>query len=397
MKNKQLNLFRYKKNTLSFILSLLLVFFSIVGINLFSISGVSLNNDYAFFPDNITIFDNMDGEYSEGKIEGLYPNAKYVSYVYATDLELDIPSLKGYTYKIFGVDKNFINVPIISSTKDEKCFAMSSIVAGDNITDLDDDRCNQVALMYAKQYNYFDMEASQGQININNYPFYIKGLLQSNVGIEDTDEITKDSTCFYFFIPRSTFLNMLPDDPAGPRYKKLFYVDTTGYKTINDDTILESYGIRSENIFSVAIHEAEINKSRKYFDNLFLWMSIILTAISSISLIIVGLINVKNRYAEIGIRRAVGASKDDVCFKFFRENFVLMTLSTIIGFLMGLFAVFLIYEYITLSSNFLTFHFEWYFSLMFFCIYLLITSIVYIIPSLAAANINISVILKEEK
>ena len=64
-------------------------------------------------------------------------------------------------------------------------------------------------------------------------------------------------------------------------------------------------------------------------------LSFIIVASFAIELIII-FINLRERYYEIGIKRAIGATKDEICFELLFENLVLVIISIILGVFIGI-------------------------------------------------------------
>ena len=124
-------------------------------------------------------------------------------------------------------------------------------------------------------------------------------------------------------------------------------------------------------------------------------LSFIIVASFAIELIII-FINLRERYYEIGIKRAIGATKDEICFELLFENLVLVIISIILGVFIGI----LLSYAITItfySTNFIFTFFLTYQNITIIISFSLLVSIIAcLIPSIYASNSNIVNIIKGE-
>ena len=118
-----------------------------------------------------------------------------------------------------------------------------------------------------------------------------------------------------------------------------------------EDVMLKRY---KEDDFSV-IKQTELVNA---INSIFGIINIVLVAIGSISLIVGGIgimnimyANVTERTKEIGIRRAIGATKRDILFQFLTESVLLSLLGGLIGLALASLVVYLVKPYFPLGLN----------------------------------------------
>jgi len=206
-----------------------------------------------------------------------------------------------------------------------------------NILDLQDRRRVAVIGDKVKEFLYGDQNAIGKTVFIGQVPFMIIGVMQkktqpSSYNSRDQDRI---------FIPISTFASV--------------------YGTIHLSFII--YQIKDPRLGEETEKEVRAALSKRYkfdptdedavgiwdttnFDRLsfymFLGINIFLGLIGSFTLGVAGLgvanimfIVVQERIKEIGVKRAVGATKTNILFQFFTETFFIVFTGSVIGFLIS--------------------------------------------------------------
>jgi len=206
-----------------------------------------------------------------------------------------------------------------------------------NILDLQDRRRVAVIGDKVKEFLYGDQNAIGKTVFIGQVPFMVIGVMQkktqpSSYNSRDQDRI---------FIPISTFASV--------------------YGTIHLSDII--YQIKDPRLGEETEKEVRAALSKRYkfdptdedavgiwdttnFDRLsfymFLGINIFLGLIGSFTLGVAGLgvanimfIVVQERIKEIGVKRAVGATKTNILFQFFTETFFIVFTGSVIGFLIS--------------------------------------------------------------
>jgi len=206
-----------------------------------------------------------------------------------------------------------------------------------NILDLQDRRRVAVIGDKVKEFLYGDQNAIGKTVFIGQVPFMVIGVMQkktqpSSYNSRDQDRI---------FIPISTFASV--------------------YGTIHLSDII--YQIKDPRLGEETEKEVRAALSKRYkfdptdedavgiwdttnFDRLsfymFLGINICLGLIGSFTLGVAGLgvanimfIVVQERIKEIGVKRAVGATKTNILFQFFTETFFIVFTGSVIGFLIS--------------------------------------------------------------
>jgi putative ABC transport system permease protein len=206
-----------------------------------------------------------------------------------------------------------------------------------NILDLQDRRRVAVIGDKVKEFLYGDQNAIGKTVFIGQVPFMIIGVMQkktqpSSYNSRDQDRI---------FIPISTFASI--------------------YGTIHLSDII--YQIKDPRLGEETEKEVRASLSKRYkfdptdedavgiwdttnFDRLsfymFLGINIFLGLIGSFTLGVAGLgvanimfIVVQERIKEIGVKRAVGATKTNILFQFFTETFFIVFTGSVIGFIIS--------------------------------------------------------------
>ena len=190
-----------------------------------------------------------------------------------------------------------------------------------------------------------DFENAIGRdVRIQNQKYEIIGVSE-NVGDEQLDNAV--------LMPyRSTYGNLNPDKTFFAIYVGVADENkVTDAKELIEKTLLKRY---EEDDFDVS-EQAELLDTINQIIGV---INIVLIAIGSISLVVGGIgimnimyANVTERTKEIGIRRAIGATKQDVLFQFLTESVLLSLLGGIVGLVLATIVVLLVQPYFPLGLN----------------------------------------------
>ncbi|RJQ25480.1 FtsX-like permease family protein [Candidatus Parcubacteria bacterium] len=171
-------------------------------------------------------------------------------------------------------------------------------------------------------------EALGKTVRIQGQRFKVIGVLKKNGGMRADDD--KNT-----IIPYTTAYSFNPNKKFFAMYIKVDDKNIEGVKKEIKDTLLKRY---KEDDFSVT-EQAELLST---INSIIGVVNLVLVAIGSISLLVggIGIMNimyatVTDRTKEIGIRRAIGATKQDVLLQFLSESVILSLLGGLLGLLIA--------------------------------------------------------------
>lgn len=214
------------------------------------------------------------------------------------------------------------------------------LAGGRWLNQLDIDQQRRVAVIGNKaKETLFGMEDAVGKtIFVGNSPFVIIGVMQektqnSNYGTWDADRV---------FIPYTTYKSLNP----GQRVNVILYrvKDPTQSEELRKDVraVLGGHH-RFDPTDEGAIFIWDTVEADKFFYYFFLGLNLFLSVLGAFTLAVGGIgvanimfIVVQERVKEIGIRRAMGATKSSIMIQFLVETLFIVGLGASIGFLMGL-------------------------------------------------------------
>jgi putative ABC transport system permease protein len=208
------------------------------------------------------------------------------------------------------------------------------------IDDVDMQDRKRVALIgdAVKDLLFGEGEAIGKLITVGGIPFTVVGVMQKKTQPSSYNRRDMDRV----FIPASTFASVFGE--AHLRNIVYTHKDPSQSEAVNDQ-VRSVLGKRYR--FDPADHDAiwiwDTSEFDKFSFNLFLGINIFMGLIGSFTLAVGGIgvanimyIVVQERIREIGIKRAVGATKGGILFQFFLETFFIVALGSTIGFLIAL-------------------------------------------------------------
>lgn len=206
----------------------------------------------------------------------------------------------------------------------------------------DVEKRNKVAVLGPKIADklFGDKSKALGKVvKLENQGFSVIGILKSKggggFGGPDFDSFT--------YVPNTSALSFNPDKKYFAMYVKAINGDVIAQtKTDIKALLLKRY---KEDDFSIAEQTEILNA----VSSIFAILNTVLIAIAAISLIVGGIgimnimfVSVVERIKEIGIRRAVGATKRNILFQFLTEAVILSVLGGLLGLLFSYAVVLLI-------------------------------------------------------
>jgi len=226
-------------------------------------------------------------------------------------------------------------------------------VGGRFINDLDMSERRRVIILgnEVKRLLFDESEAVGKLVYLGEVPFTVVGVMQKKTQNSSYNRRDQDRV----FIPASTFSSLY----GVTRLSNIIYIpkDPTRSEEVNEQvrTILaKRYKFDPTDRDAVWIWDtAEFDKFLFYF---FLGFNIFMGLIGSFTLAVGGIgvanimyIVVQERIKEIGVKRAVGATRSNIMFQFFMETFFIIVLGSSIGFLIA-FGITQVLQYIPIKE-----------------------------------------------
>ncbi|MEA5577015.1 ABC transporter permease [Anabaena sp. UHCC 0451] len=274
-------------------------------------------------------------------LEDAYAIATQVPTIAATTAELN--SRQVVTYKNRNTDVN-----IIGTTPKFLIVRDFEVATGRFFTDIDMKRRNQVVVLGAKlkEKLFGNTNPVSQQIRIKNASFQVIGVLTekgSSLGV-DYDESA--------LVPILTSANRLVGRTS-PYGLELSYIVTSAKDTDSVDAakfqitnlLRQRHKLVGENDFTIRTQKDALQTVGQISGAL----TIMLTAIAGISLFVGGigimnimLVSVTERTQEIGLRKAIGATQQDILIQFIIEAVIVSVIGGVVGTTVGVGGILLI-------------------------------------------------------
>ncbi len=253
----------------------------------------------------------------------------YVATYYATDQSLTTdpkdPNAIITTMVIDGTVSTFMNQTVIIATIEEIAHSMTEAKMQSDILTKVGELTSKLMESIASSFNVdskkiasaFKFDLSQNELArlmgaMNNTSDANQHSNLINLGYQNLDEPTAISTTFYSFESKENFMKFIDDynemvEKDNEESKVIRYTDTVGMLMSSVKTIVDSVSYVLIAFVSIAL------------------------IVSSIMIGIITYISVLERTKEIGILRAIGASKKNISSIFNAETFIVGLLSGVIG------------------------------------------------------------------
>lgn len=368
------NVFKYKRNWFVFVLSFVVIFSSAFTINSHYSDVKKYETISSLFPDNLLIDDSCNYSMKKNLIETYYQGCSYFEVINLTKRAKEFTNLdceEELKITFMGVDNNFFKCPIIR----------------------DGSICNFNRLIFSGDLSYTEeMFKQKGMFVvlpeklIDDKETNLLKICGRNANVIGTYKTTFENNEVMILFPITTFLDAFSS--CAESMMVSLYVDRETYKnpsnyalsrTINKDSL----------IFATNAMIKTANNTLPTF--------ISLCFIASVSICVLCVFAIKNRYNEIGIKLALGARKIDVLLELVTENMAVVLISSLVAFVLSLVCSTTFESIKTISTgiNSIAIHFP----VLLFCLsaYLLSSLVFVFIPSLIGVNLNIEGMLKEER
>ncbi len=264
-----------------------------------------------------------------------------------SDLELLDKSVPGVETSIpFGQTRTIVNarhqhVMLKFGGESYRRFSTAPVVAGHAIARVDVENASPVCVLSDKAYHRLfphaaDPDAVLGQsVYIGPKRYVVIGVLgpatlsTASLGIDINNDVAIPYTTFYNDYQRGRPLFGI--QVLGNRKASLATLEANAKRVLSD-----AHGGSIYQTFDFAFFAKKI-------DGFFGVVGTIVSAVGAISLLVAGIgimnilfVSVSERTREIGIRRAIGASRATILIQFFVEAFVLAFSGSLVGMLAGL-------------------------------------------------------------
>ncbi|MCQ2799220.1 MAG: hypothetical protein MJ228_00440 [Bacilli bacterium] len=367
-------IFSYRKNWFIFILSFIVIFSSTLVIDLKYSEVQVYETISSYFPDNLLIDSSTRYLDKESSINSKYRNCTYFevlqfSQTIKNPTNLDVDEDARIT--ILGVDNNFFNCPILP---DNNKYGFNKLYFSGDVS-------------YSEEaFRDKGMFAVIPEGLIKNDEFENFKICGKSTKIIGTYTTAFESSEMIIILPITTLLDTF--SLYLQTISAYLYIDRSSTTEISNYALL--FSLNKDRIISDT--NAFIKNAN---DTLSLFIA--LCFIASVSICILCVFSIKNRYHEIGIKLAIGASKIDILLELMVENMIVILTSSLGAFLLSIFCSVVIESLQTIRIG--VYSINIYMPIIVFClsVYIISSFIFVFITSLIGVNSNIEGMLKEER
>jgi len=376
----------------AFLLTFIASAICLIGINTFSIDRAKKDFRYADFPNDSAVCPNLSINSADDFILKYYSNVVYEKTCVVTNLisKNIIPTQSGFdlNFTVFGVSPSFLDFPV-QTCENLSLLKTTSLLSGENITPFDYKSHAEVCLLYGCDYSFLNKNISEFQnaISLCDHQFLVKGTLKDGNDLKRRN--TSTSLSIQVFVPISTFADV---------FANTSYTVSLISKNMSKDIValagLDGQFYGYESIWTITdLEERESNSS----SFLRITLVLLLSLLTCVSVSIIFMFEIKERMSEIGIRRACGASSDDICFRFLKELLLVCVYGVLFGVLISV--LFSLFASIIVFSQTFVFFTCFDFKSCAIAVSILILSVTFssLIPSYYASKMNVISIIQEEK
>lgn len=383
MKNKKVFKFlnyKNRSNVFLFFLTFVITLFTLVAVNDAAFSAKELNSYYIDYPQNYSLFQGLPvNKYKDFMKKNFY-NLEYKTFYEHANTEnffTNINSSDKLEIELIGCVPDFEKYPIPSAFK--RTIMESFLIEGESFTKADMIQENNAIIMYYSQLRKINFTSSS-KISINNRKYVLKGVLADTSDIKSNINENK----IQIFMPYTTMSNIIEGEMS---VNNVIKTEGRNFPWLAESNAFVTYS-KIKPLFEQAYWYNLLSKAETIFG---------IFCVSFIATIILQVFIIKNRYNEIGIRRAVGASKDSIIFMFTSKSILVL----IVGMLTGIASFLIIHTAKAIvATNFYhssMFIIDWKASIISLSAYFAICYLSVFIPSFIGSNVNISNVLVEER
>ncbi len=310
---------------------------------------------YLFCNNVVLLFDGSDDTYDVLE-NAIKPN--YSTSIYSSGDTFFVSSNKYYyngvkvenNISYIGVNQNDFSNIILSKHNDQYFCTKSKLIYGRGITDADIQNKNHVAVVEKNTAQLlFQTDNCVGEtIEVHCYYGYIEleivGVIDT-LGIHDADVLTvkkqlsqtdnKDISLYhYVYIPNTLVQEYMKDDVKEIRV--LVYDENNYKEAVSGFTMIMREMDLSTGIVSRKSMLQEADEVKWNLKTTFNIIIILIITFSGLLLVTIFVFSVKERVYEIGIRRAIGASKFDILMQFMLEGMLIAVISAFFASIAGI-------------------------------------------------------------
>ena len=377
------NIFLYKKRTILSVLGILIATL-IINVAVITVNYSTSDNlqDYFDYPVNTGVYfpEYMETpSFSDVDMKCLHRYSGKVD-------DVLVPSKK-ISINLYGCDESFLDYPILNENN-RKLLCYTELTSGEELSSAD--------ILQGKYYIYLENEYAKylfdgnplgREIVIDGVSFYVNGLLKTTPSTNRYfDSLEKENEIRVVgFVPYTTLYSSFDENSINKNYVFKYK------KSVNLNRIFPPNRYYSYDNAMEAIN----NKKSETFNKL---LTIFISSILSMGTleIIIIVFNLKERVCEIGIKRALGATKDDICFEFMLEIIIVGVMSLLLGILLT-YNINMIMSILFYNSNYIFISFLSVNDIMMSSGYvLLMIGVSSLIPMIYISNLNIIDVIKGE-
>lgn len=358
------------------ILSFVITFLLSISLNSAGIQSSLQNLDYADYPVEYSAYSTLQVDTYENFMSENFHDLDYHFFYYKNDNPTTNIIFEDLEVQVIGCQSDFQTFPLPSAYSNS--IVSTQISEGESFTDVDIFTQSNGMIMYGSHLDKIGYQLDD-EIKINGKDFVLEGVLEDNSDIKrNIDENT-----IQIFIPYTTYSNLF----TAYNVETVIHTENYTFEQYDDEYNFISY-------YKVL---DMLNNTESYIISSSYFAIAATFLVSFIATAIVQIILIRGRYNEIGIRRAIGASRDSIVYLFTKKSLNIILIGALMGFLT--FLILLFNVEILLSNIYFTnfFIFNFNDTCLYLVIYIFFSYLSVLIPSIIGTRINIATILVEER
>lgn len=290
-------------------------------------------NYYKTMNYNEIVSESEISEYCEEILINRYKNNNDVNILFYKNGKQDLTGFKTYgkslKVNVIGVQNNYTELPFVRLDKSNSLI-QTKITSGRAINESDNIGKKRVCNIYESHalLLFNDINCLGNRITLNGLEYVVVGLL------EDTEDLlwlnqknlkSDKNPPFTFYIPKA----LSSDDD-----KNYCVMEYNAEEVYNECKIL--HDLTAANFYCKTDILNQIEETHDEMKMYIFLLMIMIVFFSGIIIMVTMIFNVKEKYHEIGIRRALGASKSEIMFSILFEALIYCGLGLFFGVVLGI-------------------------------------------------------------